>query len=55
MKADLVPDNCPRYKRNDTVMVISGKHKGKTGKVMLLLKDKNRIVIEKIKNKDVIG
>jgi large subunit ribosomal protein L24 len=45
---DLVPDNCPRYKRNDTVMVISGKHKGKTGKVMRLLKDKNRIVIEKI-------
>ncbi len=45
---ELVPDNCPRYKRNDTVMVISGKYKGKTGKVLRLLKDKNRVVIEKI-------
>jgi large subunit ribosomal protein L24 len=48
MKVEQVPDNCPRYKRNDTVMVISGKYKGKTGKVMRLLKDKNRVVIEKI-------
>jgi len=45
---EIVPDNCPRYKRNDTVMVISGKYKGKTGKVMRLIKDKNRIVVEKI-------
>jgi large subunit ribosomal protein L24 len=39
---------CPAYKRNDVVQVISGKYKGKSGKVLRLLKDKNKIIVEKI-------
>src|SRR5688572_13205468 len=38
----------PPYKKNDLVQVISGKNKGKSGKVLRLLKDKNALVIEKI-------
>jgi len=35
-------------KKGDFVKVISGKEKGKTGKVLMVIKDKNRIVIEKL-------
>jgi large subunit ribosomal protein L24 len=41
-------DGFPAYKRNDVVQVISGKYKGKSGKVLKLLKDKNKIIVEKI-------
>lgn len=35
-------------KKGDIVQVISGKEKGKTGKVMNILKKKNRVVVEKL-------
>ncbi len=35
-------------KKGDTVKIVSGKEKGKTGKVLSILKDKNRIVVEKL-------
>jgi large subunit ribosomal protein L24 len=33
-------------KRGDTVMVIAGSDKGRTGKVLRVLPDKNRVVVE---------
>jgi large subunit ribosomal protein L24 len=38
----------PAYKKNDVVQVISGKYKGKSGKILKLLRTKNKIIIEKI-------
>lgn len=38
----------PPYKKSDIVQVISGKHKGKKGKILRMLKDKSLIVVEKI-------
>src|SRR4051812_49230755 len=38
----------PDYKRNDVVQVISGKYKGKSGKILKLLRDKNKVIVEKI-------
>ncbi|MFB3926823.1 MAG: 50S ribosomal protein L24 [Syntrophales bacterium] len=35
-------------KKGDTVEVIAGKEKGKTGKVMKVLTDKNRLIVEKL-------
>lgn len=35
-------------KKNDLVMVIAGKEKGKTGKVLKVITKKNRVVVEKI-------
>jgi large subunit ribosomal protein L24 len=35
-------------KKNDKVEVIAGKEKGKTGKVLKVLRDKNRVLIEKV-------
>jgi large subunit ribosomal protein L24 len=35
-------------KKNDTVMVIAGKEKGKSGKVLRLLPKKDRAVVEKV-------
>jgi large subunit ribosomal protein L24 len=35
-------------RKNDTVIVISGREKGKTGKVLRLIPEKNRVVVEKI-------
>ena len=32
----------------DVVVVTTGKHKGKTGKVLKVLRDKNRVLVEKI-------
>ncbi|HOO64945.1 MAG TPA: 50S ribosomal protein L24 [Synergistaceae bacterium] len=34
-------------KKNDMVKVIAGREKGKTGKVLKVIREKNRIVIEK--------
>lgn len=36
-----------RIKKNDTVLVISGKDKGKKGKVIRTLRSDNRVVVEK--------
>ncbi|UCG20064.1 MAG: 50S ribosomal protein L24 [Deltaproteobacteria bacterium] len=35
-------------KKNDTVMVIAGKERGKTGKVLRILPKKDRAVVEKV-------
>ena len=40
----------PKYKikKNDMVMVITGRDRGKTGKVMRVLPDRGRVVIERL-------
>jgi len=35
-------------KKNDLVMVIAGKEKGKTGKILKIISKKNRVVVEKV-------
>lgn len=35
-------------KKGDTVKVVTGKEKGKTGKVITVLKDQERVVVEKV-------
>ena len=37
-----------RVKKNDTVMVIAGKEHGKTGKVLRVLPEENRAVVERL-------
>ena len=37
-----------RIRKNDTVMVIAGKERGKTGKVLRVLRTQGRIVIERL-------
>jgi large subunit ribosomal protein L24 len=37
-----------KIKVNDKILVIAGKYKGKTGKVMRVYKKNNRITVEKI-------
>ena len=36
------------FKKNDTVVVISGKDKGKTGKILRVFPEKNKVVVEKV-------
>jgi large subunit ribosomal protein L24 len=35
-------------RRNDTVVVITGKEKGKRGKVLVVLPEKRRIIVERV-------
>ena len=35
-------------KKNDTVVLTAGKDKGKTGKVLKVIPEKNRVVVEKL-------
>jgi large subunit ribosomal protein L24 len=37
-----------KIKRDDVVIVTAGKHKGRTGKVLRVLPDTSRIVVEKV-------
>ena len=37
-----------KFKKNDIVQVITGKYKGKQGKVIKILRDKNRLIVEGI-------
>ncbi len=37
-----------RLKKNDLVEVITGKEKGKTGKIMKVLREKNQVLVEKV-------
>jgi large subunit ribosomal protein L24 len=37
-----------RIVKNDTVKVISGNYKGKTGRVIKVIPDTNRVIVEKI-------
>ena len=41
------PPKC-NIRKNDTVMVIAGKERGKTGKVLRVLGEKGRVVIERL-------
>ena len=35
-------------RKNDSVMVIAGRERGKTGKVLMVLVDRSRVVIERV-------
>ena len=35
-----------RIRRNDTVIITAGKDKGKTGKVIRVLKDRDAVIVE---------
>ncbi|MDD5060739.1 MAG: 50S ribosomal protein L24, partial [Candidatus Marinimicrobia bacterium] len=35
-----------RIRKNDTVMILSGESKGKTGKVLKVFPDKERVIVE---------
>jgi large subunit ribosomal protein L24 len=37
-----------KIRKNDTVMVIAGRERGKTGKVLRVIGEKNRVVIERL-------
>ncbi len=37
-----------KIKRDDIVVVTAGKHKGKTGKVLSVLRDRDRVIVEKV-------
>jgi large subunit ribosomal protein L24 len=37
-----------RIRKNDTVLVIAGKERGKTGKVLHVLRERGRVVIERL-------
>jgi large subunit ribosomal protein L24 len=37
-----------RLKKNDTVMIIAGRERGKTGKVLRVLPDEGRVLIERL-------
>jgi len=43
-----IGDAANAYKKNDTVKVIAGREIGKTGKVLNVVREKNRVVIEKV-------
>ena len=38
----------PHFRRNDQVVVISGDDRGKSGKILKVLRDKDRVIIEKV-------
>jgi large subunit ribosomal protein L24 len=38
----------PKIRKNDLVMVVKGKERGKTGKVMKVLPDVGRVVVERL-------
>jgi large subunit ribosomal protein L24 len=38
----------PKIKKNDMVMVVTGRDRGKTGKVMRVLREDRRVVIERL-------
>ena len=37
-----------RLKKGDTVKVVAGKEKGKTGKILKIVTEKNKVVVEKL-------
>jgi large subunit ribosomal protein L24 len=37
-----------KFKKGDMVKVLSGRDKGKTGKILTVIPEKNRIVVEKV-------
>jgi len=37
-----------QFRKNDVVFVVKGKDKGKTGKILKVIPEKNRLIVEKI-------
>jgi large subunit ribosomal protein L24 len=37
-----------KFKLNDRIIVIAGKHKGKTGKITKIDRDNNKVIVEKV-------
>ena len=37
-----------RLRKDDTVIIIAGKERGKTGKILRILPEKNRVIIERL-------
>ena len=37
-----------KIKKNDTVMVVTGRDRGKTGKVMRVMPDRGRVIVERL-------
>ncbi len=37
-----------KIKMNDTVMIIAGKHKGKTGKILKTFEERNKVIVDKV-------
>ena len=48
MKKKITYDHKLKIKKGDTVIVISGNYKGKQGRVLTILKEKNRAIVEGI-------
>ena len=51
MKAGVAREGRPprsKIRKNDTVMVIAGKERGKTGKLLRLVLEKNRATVERL-------
>lgn len=48
MKKETLRQKETPIKKGDTVVVITGKEKGKTGKVILVLPKKERVLVEKL-------
>jgi large subunit ribosomal protein L24 len=46
--AGLANETASRIRKNDTVMVIKGRDRGKTGKVMRVLRANGRVLIERL-------
>lgn len=42
------PTKMPNFRRNDQVVVISGDDRGKSGRILKVLRDKNRVIVEKV-------
>ena len=38
----------PKIRKNDLVMIVTGRERGKTGKVMRVLPDEGRVVVERL-------
>jgi large subunit ribosomal protein L24 len=38
----------PRIRKNDTVMVVTGRDRGKTGKVLRVIPEESRVVVERL-------
>ncbi len=48
MKSNALKKSSLHIKSGDTVYIISGKEKGKTGKVLRIVKGKNKAIVEKL-------
>ena len=42
-----------KFKKDDVVQVITGKYKGKKGRIIKVLKEKNRVIVEGINIMDI--